>query len=350
MKKYYFAIIIILFSSVAPVFSDKRGTAGAAFLKLPIGAQPNALGGSFAAGQGGISIFWNPAGLFYLEQNEINLDSALWVEDVRIGSLAMSFPIRDRKSIPQKKYPAKRRMINPAARTSKFSTKKLGVFSAGLIYLDAGTQPVTTLTAQDVLVSTNKTVSANDLALYFSFCKNWADFSLGSNLKFIQSTLADYTAQAAALDLGGYWILKKVTNKKLFTAGLALQNIGTPLDFRQDTSARDSLPFQIKGGLKYMQNNFSYLADLNKSLDGDIKLSLGMEYRLPDFGFFRLGYKVLEPNIKYWGRLIDAFSLGFGLPISFIGGEFNYGYSSYGDFGLVHNFSLKFNFDANLRK
>ncbi len=339
-----FTVIIILFSFVAPVFPDNRGTAGAAFLKLPIGAQPNALGGSFTAGQGGISIFWNPASLFYLEQTEMNLDSALWVEGVRIGSLAVSFPIGSKNSIPQKKYRANRRMINPSAPDAKFSVARLGVFSAGLIYLDAGTQPVTALTAHDGFIYTNKTVSANDLALYFSFCKNWADFSLGSNLKFIQSTLADYTAQAAALDLGGYWILKKFANKKFISAGLVFQNIGTPLDFRKDTSKRDTLPFQIKGGLKYMRNDFGYLADLNKSLDGDIRLSLGMEFRLPDFGFFRFGYKVVDTNLKYWGKLIDAFSLGFGLPISFVGGEFNYGYSSYGDLGMVHNFSLKFNF------
>lgn len=335
-------ISVFLFSPGWPAAADNTGTTAAVFLKLPNGAQPSALGNSFTAGQGGVSLFWNPASLFYLNQVEINLNTAFWFEDIKLGSAAISFPVWE-KGVQERNI-HRRRLSSLKEEKIGQSKKKLGVFSLGLIYLDPGKQAITDLSQQGEGITTSKTVSANDLALYFSFSRQWHSLGWGSSLKIIRSTLAEFTATAVALDLGVYCPLKKFNSnpKRKLIGGVVLQNIGTNLDFRKDTSNKDSLPFQVKTGVKYVINDFNYLVDLSKSIDNKFKLNFGLEYQLPEVGYFRFGYKIIDPDLKYWGKFIDAFSLGLGLPVSFIGAELDYAYSSYGDLGMVHHFSLVF--------
>ncbi len=69
-------------------------------------------------------------------------------------------------------------------------------------------------------------------------------FSLGGNLKFIYSELAEYKASAAAVDLSGTYY----DAENLFTATVIFKNVGTSIkSYREGID--EKLPFEIQAGI-----------------------------------------------------------------------------------------------------
>jgi hypothetical protein len=70
------------------------------------------------------------------------------------------------------------------------------------------------------------------------------NFSIGANVKYIWSQLADYTSSALAVDVSGTYYKPE----KLFTATLMMKNIGSTLKSYNDNIDQD-LPFEIQAAI-----------------------------------------------------------------------------------------------------
>lgn len=116
-------------------------------------------------------------------------------------------------------------------------------------------------TERDVSGQELGTFTAGDYAIILGASRQIdSAFTVGANLKFLYSTIDQFSSSAAAVDLAASY-----TNKKrLFNATFLLRNIGT--QFKSYTSdERESLPFDIQLGiskeLKYAPLRFSIVAD-----------------------------------------------------------------------------------------
>ncbi|MCH2215481.1 MAG: type IX secretion system protein PorQ [Flavobacteriales bacterium] len=69
-------------------------------------------------------------------------------------------------------------------------------------------------------------------------------FSVGGNLKFMLSELADYKASGVALDLSGTFY----SEEKLFTATVLIKNLGTSISSYRE-GLNENLPFEIQAAI-----------------------------------------------------------------------------------------------------
>ena len=73
----------------------KRGTTGADFLTIPVGARATAMGNAITASvDDATSVYWNPAGLASMEQGAVTLEYAEWLVGVDFNFLSISIPVR----------------------------------------------------------------------------------------------------------------------------------------------------------------------------------------------------------------------------------------------------------------
>lgn len=87
-----------------------------------------------------------------------------------------------------------------------------------------------------------------------------SSFTVGANLKFLYSTIAQYSSTAGAIDLAGTYF----NRKRKFTASLMVRNLGTQFKtFNEDV--REPLPFEVQLGiskrLKHAPLRFSVVAE-----------------------------------------------------------------------------------------
>ena len=69
-------------------------------------------------------------------------------------------------------------------------------------------------------------------------------FSIGSNLKFVYSELAEYKASAIAVDLSGTYY----NSEEQFTATFLIKNLGSPISTYRE-GIEENLPFEIQAGV-----------------------------------------------------------------------------------------------------
>jgi len=116
----------------------------------------------------------------------------------------------------------------------------IGTFSLAIRSLGYGDFDLTTETGQ-VIGSFN----AGEYAFQAGYGRQINDrFSVGGNLKFVLSELADYRATALALDLSSTYY----NAEKLFTATVLIKNVGTALSSYRD-GVDEEMPFEIQAAL-----------------------------------------------------------------------------------------------------
>lgn len=120
------------------------------------------------------------------------------------------------------------------------SLKGKGNLAGGITYLNYGS-----FTEADPSGNITGTFTASEYALSLIWSRPIDSlFSVGVNLKPVLSHLEKYTSFGFASDLGGSY----VSRSGLFSAGLALKNIGLEVTTYAG-EARQKLPFEIQAGL-----------------------------------------------------------------------------------------------------
>jgi outer membrane protein OmpA-like peptidoglycan-associated protein len=151
--------------------------------------------------------------------------------------------------------------------------------------------------------------------------------STGVNLKYISERLDRYSAWGIAIDSG---LLYEIPSFGIML-GVALQNVGTNIRFRNST---ENLPFSLKVGLcfKFHDEKGLMVLDFNNQInDNAFVFNFGAEYLILKFLTLRAGFN---------GNNQAGSGLVFGVGMNYSGFVLDYAISSYGDLGLTHRFSI----------
>jgi len=305
MKRHVYRLVIFILFIIAlsspACFAKGRGTTGANFLKIGVGARPLGMGGAFVAvADDANTIWWNPAGVASIKRKELTLMHNEMGEDIRYQFLAYSQAVRKLRG-------------GLGGSISYLSVSDIQGYSPGGV--------------------PTKKLSTYDLGI--SLCYGLGilpSLSGGVNFKFIDEKLAHKKASTCAFDIGGLWR----TPLSGLQLGFSIQNLGGGLKFIQE---RSSLPLNFLLGSAYEFKFFgaqSIVAmDVNIPVDYSVFINGGFECRIYNLIAFRAGFKSKDD-------LSSGLRLGIG-----IGGKnlvIDYSWLPRGEFGDSHRISASLRF------
>jgi len=278
------------------------GTEGAAFLDIPVGAEPAALGSAYTPlAVDAYAPVWNPAGLGWLDGNQVAGQHVAYLESMHYEFLSFVHPLGDQRD----------------------SSTHRGVgFSAQ--YFGSGD-----ITGTDVSGNPTGTFSSHYGSYNFAYGQTFGErLAVGLTGKWINAQIDDVSANAFAADLGS---LYKVNDKLRLAA--TLMNIGSTLKF---LSSGDSLPLAFHvGGAYELNTHWLFTAEGVYPKTGLAAFHAGGEWRPVESVSLRAGYKT---DTLDGLSALAGFTTGIGLH--FMGQEFAYAWAPYGDLGSAQYFSL----------
>lgn len=287
---------LIVWFAAAGAAAGGAGTTAAEFLRFGAGARSESLGQAMVAvpdGPNGLA--YNPAGLVGPRAHEAAFEH-------QQGALGTA-----------REY---------GAVAFRFSTRTAVGMSANVLRLGE-------FTARDGAGRETGQFTGTSLVLTAGAARRFGRVSLGLSAKAIRETLAGYSAQTGALDLGA---IVQATRGLAF--GAAVQNLGPGLTFLNDVAP---LPRLVRlGGAARVAAGLLFSAEA--VLDGDrVAGQFGTEYLLGPAAL-RLGYAGA-------GASRDSqvpFFAGAGFRFGRIGVD--YAFSPLAELGGSHRFSLGFGF------
>jgi len=305
-------------SAMAEDFA-KVGTAGADFLKIPIGTRGVAMGNGFSAASNDVtSMFWNPAGLTYVQNTSVYLERIDYLADISYNVVGAAFSPND------------------------FWT--IGVFGA---LMNSGDIEVTTVEHQN---GTGEYFSVNNLVAGVSIASRLTDkFSFGANIKYVRETLDDVVSGAYAVDVGTVYDTRWNTvriSMNIRNFGPEIQLDGSYFDWDNGTQLTDAseylpyhFPLMFRLGLAIdpiltAQHRLTVLGELEHPNDNIERMNFGGEYAFQELFFLRTGYTFRH----------DSMGLSAGLGAKWAGFGIDYAFSDYGVLDVVHRFSVQFEF------
>ncbi len=310
MKSSLLTAVLILFTSqIAFAQFDygfdfsKAGTAGLQFLKIGVGAQHTGMGeASSSTVNDASSVFWNPAGLAWMEQSEVFLSYSSWLVNSKHTALSVALPV---------------------------SSFNIAVSVISLQIEDFEETTVQTPTG------TGRMVSAGDILFGVSIAKAFTNkLSIGGQIKFVQEKLDDVTFNNILFDIGTIYF----TGWRDLRLAFSLQHFGPD---KKMIDQKFKMPLLFRVGLAdhiYNGEEFrvTLAADLVHPTDNNEWINFGLETKFIDIFAVRSGYRLNADE----GNL----TLGFGITSPVVYGlmpKFDYSYSSFGDvFNTVHRFSM----------
>ena len=311
---FYLLSLLCVFCFLSQSYASS-GTEGAAFLNIPVGAGPAAMGAAYTAlATDAYAPTWNPAGLGRLNGSELAAQHLSYLESMNYEYLSFVHPLNVRDSD---------------------SKRGLG-FS--MQYLGSGDINRTDINSDGTPVNNGNpigTFSSHYASYNFSYGQTLNEkLAIGLTGKLINAKIDDISANAYAADLGA---LYRASEK--MQLGASLVNIGSQLKF---ISEGDSLPMAFKAGAAYKPNSYYLMsAEGVYEKNGQASFHAGVEWRPMGVISLRAGYRTdtlsgLSP--------IAGFSTGMGLHLW--GQEFAYAWTPYGDLGDTQYFSLLIHFGA----
>jgi len=274
---------------------------GAHFLKIGVGARPAAMAGAFVSiAEGAEAGYWNPAGLTQTENIQLTAMHLQWSGDIMYEFVAYAQKLEN-----------------------------IGTIGASMFYLNLGDidardefgQPLTGFNAYDVcgMISFGRPINEK--------------LNIGANIKFFQEKIGDDNATGYAMDIGGLYLMDKLS------FGLSFRNLGMKMKF--DTE-EFSLPMTAQLGVSYRPIG----PQLIIGLDGDYQIlnergsvRLGTEYWPHEMIALRAGYQYKTKD----DELGAINGLGVGLGIKYMKLGIDYGYEPSAELGDIHRISLKLN-------
>jgi len=281
------------------------------FLNVDMSARAASLGGSFVTNNDDVDVlFYNPAGMSFLEKDPVSFSFVKHLMDINLFSLAYSTEFEN-----------------------------IGRFGTAIKYINYGS-----FDEADEFGNRTGEFNAGELAFILGYTNEFSEnFYYGANAKVIYSSIADESSSAMALDLG---INYEIPNQKMNLAASVL-NLGTQLSSYIDT--KEDLPLDVAIGISKRLENLPVrlsldFHQLNKERDELYQrlkgFSLGAEFYLSEVFTLRFGYdNEKRSDLKVGSSSgIAGFNGGLGVKISEY--VFNYGYSSLGTIGAMHRIGL----------
>ena len=295
--------IILFCSFLSQVVFAQTGDTGYTFLRYPSSARVNALGGHTVSlvDRDPSLIYHNPALLGAEMDQMVNLNYLNYISDINVGSALFTKAIKEKAAW--------------GVGASFFSQGNIrGMSEEGL--------PTGDFTAKDISVNG-----------FFSYdlSERWRG---GVAMKFLYSSIGDYTSMGMAIDAG----LSYYNSEKGFSFGFALKHIGAQMKAYEDE--RQKMPWDIQVGISkrmahapirfsltamYLNKwKINYINDSNVEYKEDSFFNsflkhwvIGVDYIPSDNFWLGIGYNpktALDMKLQ-GGNALAGFSGGAGVRI-----------------------------------
>jgi hypothetical protein len=295
-------------SALAAEIFEKVGTFDGQFLKIGVGARAAGMGGAYVAvANDASSVFWNPAGLALIpeDEQEVSLNHAEWPAGLNFDQATLAFHIG---GLP-------------------------GILAVNARSLSMSEEPVRTAFRPE---GTGEFFDAGYTAFGASYSRFLTDkFSIGLSANYVRLGLAEFSEETVAFDLGTLYDVGTLGMK----IGMAIQNIGSSVQFIE---MQGRIPTVFRVGTAFStafkeQHNIIGSFEFSHPPDNAERANIGGEYGFRDFLFLRAGY-----NLNYDSQGLAA-GAGVLFPISSIRTKAaaDYAYTDMGDLGGVHRISVR---------
>lgn len=283
--------------------SLSAGTAGFAFLQVPVGARAVAMGGAFTAIPGDpMGLYWNPATLAGTQEQTFTSTYTGYLMDMQAGFVGW---------------------VNP-------SENDLVGVSVNYFYGGSFTR-----TSMMNPTGTGEEFSTNSVSLGGTYVYKFGDsFSAGTTAKFVYSSIDSYSGNAFLVDVGAWY------KPALVSFGFVVRNAG--IQTKAFYQENDPVPTTIAAGAsaEFLDNKLLVAADAGYPLHGDFNAALGIEYSPMDMLAIRAGGNLHDKNAadNAGGSVFDA--LAFGAGTNWDRFSLDYAFKPFADLGNIHRFSL----------
>jgi long-subunit fatty acid transport protein len=285
MKKVFLLLSIALLLSVNTA-NAQVGITAVPFLQIEPDSRGAAMGNTgVAIADNASAIFWNPAGLAFQRQSQVSITHANWLPAFN-ADLFYDYLV------------------------GTYYIDGIGMIGGHITFLNLGEQTRTDEAGLELGRFNSFEITAG-LSYGFQISEN---FSLGTGLRFIYSSLADGSVSgqqispgsSVGLDLAALYKSNSFTvadRKASINAGFNLSNIGPGIQYT-DNAQKDPLPTVLRAG-------WAYTMDLDKmgtntiTFSNDISKIMARNRRIQNEdgaeSFEAMG--VIEALFKSWGTL-----------------------------------------------
>jgi hypothetical protein len=341
-------LLLLFLAPNSYAVKSRAGTVTANFLEIGMGSAGSAMGDAYVSLADDISsIYWNPAGLGYMDRSEAQFTIQPWVIDINTTFVGVG-------------------LVLP----------RIGTLALGLTQAGYGEMPVTNLDFQE---GTGEMFTASEYAASLAYSRRLAQwFSFGASVKYVKSQIWHSGASALALDLGVKLNTPffSPTGEKAdgMSIGMSISNYGTRMkyDGLDLLSPIDLLPDE-QGNYQFTNGKFETVEwelplifrvgiSVNPIVSGGSRLTLavdalhpnnnteslnlGAQYQLkvPALGslYLRGGYKALFMEDSEYGP-----TFGGGVFLNLMGNvglRLDYAYKSVGILGNFHAYTCGITF------
>lgn len=319
--------LILLVASLSPATAGNErriGTSGAQELRIPVGARGTALGGAILADVQGIeAVYWNPAGLAYLENTEAVFSHQPYLAEINVNFVGVAHTIEG-----------------------------LGTIGAAAKIVSIGDMEETTLDQPD---GTGRVYGPSLSVISMSFSRILTNrVSFGITSKFIYERIFEVSASGIAFDAGviydpGWNGIKMGMALKDYGPQMKFSGIGfdRTLDDRPVTpkAASFDLPSSLCLGMSYTTTKGVNQAMVSGNfINNNYSMDMwqgGFEYTYDNKYCLRAGYNYSSQDKWQYGL-----TLGGGLSYEFQGTKltFEYAWADVDVFDANQYFTVKVQF------
>ncbi|HUU28692.1 MAG TPA: PorV/PorQ family protein [archaeon] len=282
-----------------PDASSFVGVRAAEFLTIPVGARGIAMGSAYSAIADDISsIWWNPAGLGFLQNSEVMVNVVDYTMDLIYTYGAAATPLMDGRLV-------------------------VGGFFG---YLDIPEMEITTIESPN---GTGRTINAYDFQMGGSFAYNFSDrFTAGLNMKYVhQDVYFNVSGNAFAIDAGAVYHTEFMDRE--IKIAFAIQNLGTNITMRGPNLLYKVPPEQIGGEYPMGYTDYSTDPDALPRREARWAYRQTHTYRLPTVVKLAGSYNLFTSNKVNWLAAGELWR-NSNIPMSYSAGtEVSYNFSPY---------------------
>jgi hypothetical protein len=318
-------VLAMLLSVPQAVLADGAGTYLASFLEVDGGTRQIGMGGAFTGmGDDAMTIYYNPAGLRFLEGSEVHFSGSSWPGGLSYQHFAYGF----------------RHSVVPGFFGISWTIMQMGHFTESTEYFDSSSQ---------FGIGILEKVDAGDMAFGGSYAWEFSEgFSVGGTFKWYHLAMAEAFCEGVCGDLGVLYD----TRFRNLRVGAAIQNVGPANEWSNTGAGAGSdeefaMPTLIRAGASIrvydvVTHRLSVAADYKRPRTGDNQFNMGGEYTFNKgniFAYGRAGYRI--------GYDEQGMTLGLGLRLPSsqeADARIDYAFVDMGNLDPVHRFSVAFLF------
>jgi hypothetical protein len=319
MRKLLVLLLLPLsinFAQLFPTLGGQRaGISTAQFLKIGVGGRATAMGDAFiAVANDASALFWNPAGVSQIENDQVMFSHNEWVVDIKHEFLGAVYHL-----------------------------SSMDVIGVSFTALHMEDMPVTT---EFQPYGTGEFFKFGDIAVGVTYSRKMTEqFSFGGTIRYLEETLDKLKMRGIMIDLGTYYW----TGLGSTRFAVAITNFGNELSpdgkvvlfGKREKSNWQSFspPTMFRIGFAFEpyeteEHRVTTSIQLNHPNDNSENVSLGAEYSWRKMLSLRAGYKINVDEQDF------TFGAGVTLPVAIADVTVDYAYANFERLGSAHRFSL----------